>query len=361
MGQKLKTIMVIALPVQIILVKWVGSYPQFIEDYYSNGIYPIISQFLRMLFGWIPFSIGDIFYFVLFILAVKYLGKHRKSITKSPINFLKDIAVILSVAFFAFHLLWGMNYYRQPITWKLGIEKEYSLEELTNFTQYLAKKTNQYQLQLAGDTLNPVHIPYSRKDIFKKTKEGYALLKEDYPNFEYKRPSLKSSVFSVPLTYMGYGGYLNPFTNEAQVNGITPLFRMPAVSGHEVGHQLGYSAEGATNFIGYLVSVQHNDPYFQYAAYHHALGYCLSDLAQKDEQKSKEIIASLNPGVIQNFQELRDFWEEYQNPLEPVFKSIFNTFLKANNQKEGIQSYNSVVGLMINYHFKKPPERELVQ
>lgn len=39
---------------------------------------------------------------------------------------------------------------------------------------------------------------------------------------------------------MGYGGYLNPFTNEAQVNGITPKFRLPTVSGHEVGHQLGY-------------------------------------------------------------------------------------------------------------------------
>ncbi|MEZ4809133.1 MAG: DUF3810 domain-containing protein [Allomuricauda sp.] len=356
MGQKLKTIVAIAFPVQILLVKWMGNYPQFVEDYYSNGIYPIISQFLRTLFGWIPFSIGDIFYLALFGLAIRYLYRHWKSIKKRPLFLLKDIAVVLSIAFFAFHLLWGMNYYRQPITWKMGIEKEYTLEELTSFTQYLAKRTNQYQVQLTGDTVNPVQIPYSRKDLFKKTEEGYAHLKEHYPNFEYKRPSLKASLFSIPLTYMGYGGYLNPFTNEAQVNGITPLFRMPAVSGHEVGHQLGYSAEGATNFIGYLVSVEHEDPYFQYAAYHHALGYCLSDLAQKDEQKSKEIIASLNPGVKRNFQELRDFWERYQNPLEPVFKSIFNTFLKVNNQKEGIQSYNSVVGLMINHHFKNPPK-----
>ena len=35
--------------------------------------------------------------------------------------------------------------------------------------------------------------------------------------------------------------------------------------------------------------------------------------------------------------------------MEPIFKSVFNTFLKANNQKEGIKSYNAVVGLMINY------------
>ena len=65
---------------------------------------------------------------------------------------------------------------------------------------------------------------------------------------------------------MGYGGYLNPFTNEAQVNGVTPKFRLPTVSCHEVGHQLGYSAEGATNFIGYLVTSESNDPYFKYSA-----------------------------------------------------------------------------------------------
>jgi succinate dehydrogenase/fumarate reductase cytochrome b subunit len=353
MKDKVKTIIAIALPVQIVLVKWMAAYPDFVETYYSNGLYPPISQFSRLLLGWIPFSVGDLFYLALGILAIRYFYKYWKSIKAKPLYFLKDVAVALSITYFAFHLLWGMNYYRQPITWKLGMEREYTLKELTQFTQYLAKKTNAYQQQITGDSIEAVQIPYSRKGIFKKTEEGYAKLKNQYPNLEYKNPSLKSSIFSVALTYMGYGGYLNPFTNEAQVNGITPLFRMPTVSGHEVGHQLGYSAEDATNFIGYLVTVQNDDPYFKYAAYHNALGYCLSDLSRKDEQTSKQIIATLHPGVKKNFQELRDFWEQYQNPLEPVFKSIFNTFLKINNQKEGIHSYNSVVGLMINFHFKK--------
>ncbi|WP_396592081.1 DUF3810 domain-containing protein [Allomuricauda sp. R78024] len=352
MGQKIKTVIAIALPLQIILVKWVGSYPELIEKYYSNGLYPGISWFLRTLFGWAPFSIGDLFYLALFILAGRYLYIHRKSIKKKPLLFLKDIVVVLSITYFAFHLLWGMNYYRQPITWKLGIEKEYTNNELVAFTQYLAEKANHYQTKITGDSIDPVKIPYSKKEIFKKTKNGYRLLKESYPSFEYKRPSLKSSLFSLPLTYMGYGGYLNPFSNEAQVNGITPLYRLPTVSGHEVGHQLGYSAEDATNFIGFLVTVRNEDVYFKYTAYSHALAYCLSDLSRKDDVKLKEIVEQLNPGVKKNFKEVSEFWKQYENPLEPVFKSIFNTFLKANNQQEGIKSYNSVVGLLINYHDK---------
>ncbi|MBO0341596.1 MAG: DUF3810 domain-containing protein [Bacteroidota bacterium] len=349
MTQKTKTIIAIGLPLQIILVRWMGHYPSFVEEYYSNGIYFYISGFLRILFGWIPFSFGDLVYTASVILVIRYIYKHWKSIKRKPLLFLKDIIVVLSIIYFAFHLFWGMNYHRQPITWKLGIEREYTVDELVELTQFIIKKTNQYQLELTGDTVSPVHIPYSKKEIFAKTKEAYANFAEQYPDFGYRHRSLKSSIYSVPLTFMGYGGYLNPFTNEAQVNGITPKFRLPTVSGHEVGHQLGYSAEGATNFIGYLVTSQSKDPYFKYSAYNHALGYCLSDLYYKDEQTYNEIVATINFGVKENFNELRDFWEKYKNPMEPVFKSVFNTFLKVNNQKDGIKSYNAVVGLIINY------------
>ena len=349
MGQRTKTIIALLLPAQILLVRWLASYPDVVENYYSNGLYIYISRFLRILFGWIPFSFGDLLYTALFFFAGRYIYKHWKVIKAKPLLFLKNVVVVLSIAYFAFHLLWGMNYYRQPITWKLNIQREYTLEELVDFTEYIVEKTNQYQYQITQDSLAPVHIPYSKREIFQKTEDAYALLQKQYPDFEYKNPSLKSSIYSLPLTIMGYGGYLNPFTNEAQVNGITPLFRLPMVSGHEVGHQLGYSAEDATNFIGYLVTSNSDDAYFKYASYHHALGYCLSDLFYKDETQYNRILTTINPGVKENFKELNDFWKKYENPLEPLFKSVFNTFLKVNNQKEGIKSYNSVVGLMINY------------
>ncbi|MDF0706346.1 MAG: DUF3810 domain-containing protein [Bacteroidota bacterium] len=349
MGQKTKTIIAFALPLQIILVLWAGSYPNFIENYYSNGVYPYISGFLRILLGWIPFSFGDLIYTTLVILAIRYVYKHWKRIKQKPLYFIKDIAVALSIVYFSFHLLWGLNYHRQPITWKLNIQNEYTVDELVELTQHIVEKSNQYQQQLTGDTILPVHIPYAKKEIFAKTEEAYENFAHQFPDFKYEHRSLKSSIYSVPLTFMGYGGYLNPFTNEAQVNGVTPKFRLPTVSGHEVAHQLGYSAEGATNFIGFLVTSQSNDPYFKYSAYNHALGYCLADLYQKDEAKYNQVVMTINQGVKENFNELRKFWEKYENPLEPIFKSVFNTFLKANNQKDGIKSYNAVVGYMVNY------------
>ena len=42
--------------------------------------------------------------------------------------------------------------------------------------------------------------------------------------------------------------------------------------------------------------------------------------------------------------------KKYKNPFEPYFKDFYGMFLKANNQKQGIRSYNMVVNLLVNYY-----------
>jgi hypothetical protein len=247
-----------------------------------------------------------------------------------------------------------MNYFRQPLSETLGYDNVYTTEELRELTNLLARKSNQLQEILTRDTLRPVALPYKKQEILNKTVEGYGALKHDYPLFTYESPSLKPSLFSTALSYMGYGGYLNPFTLEAQVNNRLPLFRYPVVCGHEVGHQLGYSAENETNFIGYLVTLRNPDPYFQYSAVAYGLSYCLSELFRRDPESFKAIRETLNPGVRANFRELQEFWKSFENPLEPVFKSAFNKYLEVNRQKDGIRSYNRVVSLMVDYHQQNP-------
>ena len=39
---------------------------------------------------------------------------------------------------------------------------------------------------------------------------------------------------------MGFSGYLNPFTHEAQADDLMPLFNTP-LTAHEMAHQLGYA------------------------------------------------------------------------------------------------------------------------
>jgi hypothetical protein len=354
MKNRLKNGIAISLIPQIILVKVLGAYPELIETYYSKGIYPWISKFFRWIFGWVPISVGDVLYFLLIFFAIRYLVVNRKHIKSHLKLFFRDVIMVLSTAYFTFHLLWGFNYYRQPISEKLGLPESHTQKELVSLIEKLTAQTNALQFAITKDSTQRVEIPYTKREIFEKTVGGYQKLGSSLPFLAYNRPSIKTSLFSTALTYMGYGGYLNPFTNEGQVNGRLPNFRFPVVAGHEIGHQIGYSAENETNFIGYLVTASNDNPYFQYSASAYALGYCLAEINRRDEVTFKKFYAQLHPGVQGNFREMAEFWQQFENPLEPVFKSIFDSFLKANSQVEGIKSYNAVVSLLVNYHKEKP-------
>jgi hypothetical protein len=43
------------------------------------------------------------------------------------------------------------------------------------------------------------------------------------------------------------------------------------------------------------------------------------------------------------------FWDAYENPMEIFFKVFYGSYLKVNNQPEGMRSYTYVVGLLVNY------------
>jgi hypothetical protein len=354
MREKIKNVLALSIIPQILLVKWLSFYPELIEKYYSLGIYNYTSKFFRAIYGWIPFSIGDTLYAVIGLYALRYLIIKRKCIWKKPLHFFRNMVAVIAVAYFTFNICWGLNYHRLTVSQALGIQENKDRKALLAFVNELIDKTNETQFQITGDSTLMVKTPYTNQQIFDKTIKGYKNLAQIHPFLKYEIPSIKNSLFSSPLSYMGYGGYLNPFTNEAQVNSLILPFRLSVISGHEMGHQIGYSAENETNLIGYLVTVYNEDIYFKYAAYAYALSYCLSDMKENDEQLFETLLPKINAGVKQNYAELNTFWLQYENFTEPIFKAIFNSFLKVNNQTDGIKSYSKVVLLLVSYHQKYP-------
>jgi hypothetical protein len=354
MTKWLKTIIALSLIPQIVVVKQLAKYPHLIEKYYSNGIYPWLSKALRLVFGWIPFSVGDIFYTIAAVLIIRFLILNWKIFLYETRNFFREVFTVISLAYFVFYLFWGLNYYRQPLSTSLQLGDDYTTEELLDFTKKLINKSNEIHLQITKNDTIAVKIPYSQREIYKMTSNGFSNLSKKMPGLSYDFKSIKSSLYSTALTYMGYGGYLNPFTNEAQVNSLAFSYKYPTVSCHEQAHQLGYSAENEANFIGYLAAVHNDDIFFKYSGYVYTLRYCLGEIKHQDEQLFEELNQFINPGIIKNYVNVAKFWSKYENKAEPAFKSSFNTFLKANNQKDGIKSYSYVVTLLVNYHKENP-------
>ncbi len=175
------------------------------------------------------------------------------------------------------------------------------------------------------------------------------ILAKNTQKLTYNGKALKRSLFSIPLTYMGFNGYLNPLTNEAQVNTQIVKYKIPTTASHEIGHQLGFAKENEANFIACLATINHPDPYFRYSGLTFALRYCINELYIRDAVKAEALVKTIHPGIMENYKEVRDFWALHQNPFEPLFQTTYNGFLKANNQADGMKSYSYVVALLVNY------------
>lgn len=350
---KKKIILCLFLVLQIIIVNLLSFFPDFVETYYSNGIYPYISKTSRVIFGILGFSIGDVIYGIVIILIIRWLWKRRKTWRKQWKFNLLTIGSFFSVFYFLFYSLWAVNYHRIPLHEKMGIDKKYTHDELIDFTKRLIDKTNTLHLQITSNDSAKVVNPYSVEEIYNLAPNGYAKISKKYPDFTFKDESLKSSLISTPLSYMGFGGYLNPFTNEAQVNCNLPLYNLPTTACHEMSHQLGYASESEANFIGFMTSIYNDDIYFQYSGYSFALKYCIRNIERFDEQEAEDLLPLINKGILLNYKESEEFHDKYESFIEDIFKYFYDNYLKINHQKEGLKTYSKFVGLLVNYYKEK--------
>lgn len=354
MQKNKKKLIALSIIPQYLVIKLLSNYPDFVEQYYSNGLYPIISKFLRYTLGWMPFSFGDLVYTFGSIYAIRWFYKNRKRLLKDTKYWFIDVFAAFAILFGAFHLFWGLNYHRLPLHKSLNLEQDYTTEQLVKVTELLIEKSNSLHSEISENDTLKVDIPLTKSEIFKMTPSGYENLMQRFPHLEYHPKSLKKSLYSYPLTYMGFSGYLNPLTNEAQVDGLIPVFKFPTTSAHEIAHQLGYAAENEANFIGFMATTSNDNIYFKYAGYTFALRFCLNEIYRRDEALYEDVVLNVNEGILKNYKEVRDFWEAHENPAEPLFKIFYSNFLKANKQSKGMQSYNYVVALIVNYFEYEP-------
>jgi hypothetical protein len=335
-----------------IAIKVFSLFPAAVERYYSNGIYPFISVAQRILFGWIPFSVGDILYAAVVIVLLVRLYRmvrlviQRKTNRQYWKNTLALTAFVLLSVYVSFNLLWGLNYNRLGITKQLELRPaKYEPEALYQMMSEVAQRLN------ALDSLakNERDALQRKRELFARADRSYDTLSKRYSFFNYSFRSVKPSLFSYLGNYLGYTGYYNPFTGESQVNTTVPVFVQPFTTCHEIGHQLGYAKENEANFAGFLAARASQDPAFRYSVYFDVYAYSRTYLYRMDSMAVKKLDSTLGPGVREDFQLLREFVRKHRNPVERVVDKLYGQYLKANEQPSGKMSYSEVIALIMAY------------
>jgi len=339
-----------------VLIKFSSSYSGFIERYYSNGIYPVVSKIQRFFFGWIPFSIGDLLYgFFIIVLLVKSwqilrVLFNRRFDRKYLFAGLKQIIFFFLLVYVLFYLLWGLNYSRKGIARQLDLKMSaYTVNELDTLTHVLEQRLNYYASVMESSQRDSF---YKKKNLFHESFEAYNLANQQYPFLNYEPRSVKPSLYSYAGNVLGFEGYYNPFSGEGQVNTTIPVFEQPFVACHEIGHQVGYAKENEANFAGFLACRAHPSPVFRYSVYFDMYNYSINELYRNDSSRARRYIDSLHPQVKKDYEKLREFFRKYRNPIEPVITWIYGKYLQANNQPAGRRTYSEVIAFLIAYQRK---------
>ena len=333
------------LPIQWLGLLFIKNHPSWVEIYYSQNFYPFLFNIYRFVFDKIPFSFGDLFYGIIVIYFLKEVVMVIKK-RKIKLFFILKIGLsTLSLILMVFNINWGLNYYRIPLNKKLNYNVSYDEIQLEKTLNILVNASNKLHEKLSNSDSVSIRISYSKNLIAKKIEDEF-----NFDLLKFKTsPYIKNSLWGAMLSYMGYSGYLNPFTLESQINFKIPKLSYMVTSAHEMAHQLGIASESEANFIAFYNCIKHSDPFIQYSGYTFALRYCYSELFKLNPEKAKEKIKILKPGVLNNLFEISQFWMYYKNPLEPIIKKGYDSYLKANGQSRGIKSYNDMVGLVVAY------------
>ncbi|MFD2288453.1 DUF3810 domain-containing protein [Pedobacter petrophilus] len=326
-----------------------GLFPAAVDNYYSTVFYPYISSALRFISSIFPFAIGDIIYalligYVLYKIIRFYkrrttlIKSHRITVPLQVLNFFLILYII-------FKIVWGLNYSRPSISeaLKIGNEK-YTVKELVLLADYFIKKTNNLKLR------QPKTPIYSIKELEIKSASAYDLMEKKNSVFKYSNPCLKAVLNPWIISKVGIEGYYAPLSGEANMNMNLPDFVKPYVSCHEIAHQLGIAYEDEANLLGYLTASSSPDLNYQYAASYEMLRYILFEIRMKSPAQYQALHDKLLPQVLADFKTEKEFWRKYNGQMFGYMDAAFDRFLKLNNQKKGIDSYQDIVIWLWNIH-----------
>jgi len=328
-----------------------GFFPIIVQRYYALGVYPYISSALRYVSSLFPFAIGDFIYialitFVLYKIII-FAGKLRQKKLNRNHRFRIPVQVFnfILILYIIFKMVWGLNYSRPMVNQELSIaDEKYNVKELVSLADYFVRKTN--ILKIA----QPTFPKYTITELQKISANAYQFMAKKNQLFRYQNPCLKSVLSSFVISKIGIEGYYAPLSGEANMNMLLPEFVKPYVSCHEIAHQLGIAYEDEANLLGYLTAVNSSDLHYQYSANYEMLRYILFEVRMKSPADYQKLYDKLDPAVIADFKIEKEFWRKYNGQMFGYMDATFDRFLKLNNQKKGIDSYQDIVIWLWNMH-----------
>lgn len=337
----------------LLLTIYAARHPLWIETVYSRRWYPRLGFLFRLIWGSIPFSVGDL------LVALGICWLLFKSITslyriivqrRKPPRVLPRIFYLIFITgwiYVLFHWCWGLNYYRLGTAYQFNLEAgQYSTADVDTLLGVMQQRIT----HLMSDSNHLIRQRTSdRAHLGEQALQTYQQASDVFPFLKLRYLSLKANLLGPLQSYTGYSGYLFPFTGESQVNFYAPSFTLPFTVCHEMAHQLGYGMESEANLVAFLACRQSPYAAFQYSAYADMYGYALAELWERDTLKAKALAKVMPPMLREDRMELAGWIRKHRNPVQRWIDWVYERYLYQTRQPMGLKSYNRVVAWLIAY------------
>ncbi len=348
---------ILLLPISLLLILLAKKNSFFAEHIYAKHIYKWISQIVSAISGIFPFSLAEVLIIVLpvllIVLLIRYIiliifdkGKRKERLIRGIVN----VLCAGSIALFIFTLLGGLNYYRYPFSAYSNLEiTESSIDELYALTYSLAMDADQLREQVKSTDADGVfQLSESNTELAKMAVKAYDALSQEYPILKGHYAKPKPILLSKLMSRTEITGIFMPFTMEANVNVDVPDYSIPATMLHELAHLRGFMREDEANFLAYLAGMKSDQIDFRYSSTMLALITSGNALYDKDPDLYFEIRDQYSEGVLKDIRANSAYWQQYEDTAVSAFSNKVNdTYLKANAQTDGVQSYGRMLDLLL--------------
>lgn len=231
----------------------------------------------------------------------------------------------------------------------------YTKKNLATLRDYLVEQCNTLADQIDRDEQGTA---VCSGDLIAESVHAMETMGQQYDRLSgyYVTPKyLKCSEFFSQQYIMGY--YF-PFSMEANINSVMYITNVAPTVCHELAHTKGFIFENDANMIGYLACIQSDDTFLQYCGYLSVLNYVNNDFYKSVNKSTYKKHVRISDRVADdNVFLTREDWQAVEktavvktSTVKKVSNNFLNTNLKLNGVDEGIQQYNEVVNLLLDYY-----------
>ncbi|MEQ8703659.1 MAG: DUF3810 domain-containing protein [Phaeodactylibacter sp.] len=333
--------------VAVILRLGLSGSPEWIEHYYSRGLFLGIRTFVDHTVAMLPFPV---LYLVVFGVLFTAFAKIRKW-WQMPIPRLQKWAHtgmgllgFSGGAVFFFLLLWGYNYGRVPVEQQLALQlRPLSAEalkaELLDEAEYIIN----LRARIPGVGTSAIDATFLPENLEGELRADLETVLDelDFPTVGEVRAKriYPKGIF---LRFSSSGMYF-PWSGEGQVDaGLDPL-SIVSVMAHELAHGYGFGDEGTCNFWAYVACAASEDPFIAYAGHLDHFRTLAAHYLRYDREAYFQLRAELPAGIQADLDAINENLRKYPDIMPELRYAAYDTYLKAQGIEEGIKNYSRVV------------------